>query len=1138
MLTPGLNIGIGEYSLKLMSGLGKHLLKYDSRAEFLTLNSNVFINDKKIVFEGDKENLKYEIDLSQEGLGEENLSNAISSTYFELNNLQQNIARRRDISSTTSINIIVPLFDNSAKKLLRLVVESFSSETEIGSFGDIKMNLICISPKLSHGLINKNIDLKKISRGTLEMIEELCNLSNSLIQSAFIIDDVNKNRQKIGLSPEQACTVISELISVIIFHSEIIDLPDLIRNIYKGFGISIVNLNSDLLKTFVKASLYQVVFKREGLDSDATIDTDYVVNETNAFLRNKLNIIADFKKQQDILGNSFYNYVKQNEQDSLNEELFQNLSQQFHLNITEHLIAGLDKKVKNNVSSIHSDLSGFLDKHNDHLLKERAILGNLLGENDEKLSGDIHLIDRYTIEDIECQPIDYFLKFIPSDQRVTRSELKGLKKRITVSNNRIKELESELKEIDDTLSTIDSLKGVTYKKGVFSVRGRKINANGYMPSSERPDDIKFTPPDNKNLPQLIDLREYFSPTLNQSFLPSCTAFAVASSLEYLAIKNNQQHIDISKLFLYFEGRALQNEVNELSGTSIYSSFDQLKKTGACFESTWPYDVAKANDKPNNDAYEEARQYKLDEAKRVLIKEDHIKWAIAEGYPVIVGLRIYKSFYLAKNNGLVPYPSDQELGDDNRGNHAVLLVGYSESEKYFLARNSWGTDFGEKGYCFIPYDYIANAELCHDAFIITKMVDLSYEPIVEEPIWTNFFSAQSNHIRFNIVRYELVREKKRLDQFKEEYIEKEEQYIDLVKKVKRPEYREELQQDKIVELEEKRQDVFKEIRNNKVYHEIKKKSHQSLGISIIIAAVFVILSISLQFWWLLLGLALIPYLAFKFLSRRNQAKKIPRDQFPKSNHFVYFAQKLGRIEDEIKTLRIDFKIASLFLVNIGKLRNEFQQIYNVLFKYLNELNIWSAENNQQLAEISFDSPVFVKRILNKGVLVDYFESKKNDYLSEWPGFFHFVKDKLHELGDLPSESNERDFCQDIRQTLENYMEGLIVIFDDFDIQAYLLGEESFPYMAPPPDIQDLYDEMSELACPFIHFNSAGATNEPNVFLIRGKSSEYREQFDKKLTDLVPGGMVRLIHSDSKHRISLVRLEHDIPLEDIIIFKANR
>jgi len=49
---------------------------------------------------------------------------------------------------------------------------------------------------------------------------------------------------------------------------------------------------------------------------------------------------------------------------------------------------------------------------------------------------------------------------------------------------------------------------------------------------------------------------------------------------------------------------------------------------------------------------------------------------------------------------------------------MLAVGYDDSTKRFLVRNSWGKSWGIKdgnlqGYCTIPYTYLTNRSLADD-----------------------------------------------------------------------------------------------------------------------------------------------------------------------------------------------------------------------------------------------------------------------------------------------------------------------------------------------------------------------------------------------------------------------------------------
>lgn len=52
---------------------------------------------------------------------------------------------------------------------------------------------------------------------------------------------------------------------------------------------------------------------------------------------------------------------------------------------------------------------------------------------------------------------------------------------------------------------------------------------------------------------------------------------------------------------------------------------------------------------------------------------------------------------------------------------MLAVGYSDQDRVFIVRNSWGTDWGDEGYCYIPYDYLLSERFNNgDSWIIRRV----------------------------------------------------------------------------------------------------------------------------------------------------------------------------------------------------------------------------------------------------------------------------------------------------------------------------------------------------------------------------------------------------------------------------------
>jgi C1A family cysteine protease len=66
-------------------------------------------------------------------------------------------------------------------------------------------------------------------------------------------------------------------------------------------------------------------------------------------------------------------------------------------------------------------------------------------------------------------------------------------------------------------------------------------------------------------------------------------------------------------------------------------------------------------------------------------------------------------------GVVPLPGPREKV---LGGHAVLAVGYDDAKQCFIVRNSWGTKWGDKGHCYMPYAYLTDSDLAADFWTIT------------------------------------------------------------------------------------------------------------------------------------------------------------------------------------------------------------------------------------------------------------------------------------------------------------------------------------------------------------------------------------------------------------------------------------
>lgn len=237
---------------------------------------------------------------------------------------------------------------------------------------------------------------------------------------------------------------------------------------------------------------------------------------------------------------------------------------------------------------------------------------------------------------------------------------------------------------------------------------------------------------NGPLPESVDLSDLCSPIANQEDLGSCTSHAaVTGAFEFLELKELRDITTTaptefgptfkhgSRLFHYYNERLIEGTVNEDSGASIRDSVKALQKYGVCPEEMWPYIESQFTLKPNKGCYSEASKHKITQYSRV-IGVTNMKTVLAQGYPFVIGIYIYTSFEsdAVAQTGMVPMPSK---GEELLGGHAVCIVGYKtiNNVKYFKLRNSWGTDWGLGGYCWIPEEFLGNTSLADDAWVMKR-----------------------------------------------------------------------------------------------------------------------------------------------------------------------------------------------------------------------------------------------------------------------------------------------------------------------------------------------------------------------------------------------------------------------------------
>jgi len=105
----------------------------------------------------------------------------------------------------------------------------------------------------------------------------------------------------------------------------------------------------------------------------------------------------------------------------------------------------------------------------------------------------------------------------------------------------------------------------------------------------------------------------------------------------------------------------------------------------------------------------------------------IKQYLSSQIPAVFGFSVFSSLNEV-SDGRIPFPGENEKLE---GGHAVTAVGFDDSIEIshpnnpkqktkgaILLRNSWGEEWGEKGYGWLPYRYILQG-LAIDWWVLLK-----------------------------------------------------------------------------------------------------------------------------------------------------------------------------------------------------------------------------------------------------------------------------------------------------------------------------------------------------------------------------------------------------------------------------------
>ncbi len=726
--------------------------------------------------------------------------------------------------------------------------------------------------------------------------------------------------------------------------------------------------------------------------------------------------------------------------------------------------------------------------------QKRAILAALLGQDDALFVNDIFNKKQLIVDDLDREAMNMFIKsnnsLLENDSTLEKAllsvdgepvvypldEIKELRIQLRQSSGYMRELQKEKEKLQVRLTGQHEAEKCLIKGGYFIYGHHQYRL---MPDNIIDEPLKDNYAAHAVKAPSIDLRSGFTPIKSQGQQGACLAFALTSVYEYFLKLNKDDNPNLSEAFLYYNAREKVGKTSDDQGAILGYSIESLTEQGICVESLCPYDENIYDRKPSPEAYADASGRRVRRALNVKCTIDDIKSALEDGYPVAICLNLYPSFG-SGYKGFVTHPSEEEKNNEEKreehGRHAMVVCGYSQENKFFIVRNSWGEDFGDHGYCYLPYSYVADSTLMNWACIITE-VEACPIVVIKEKNLLQFDRSDANlmyAITCNLIEVEGYFQQLMLerDSLLQRY------YFNLKQKLKNKNLQDVLKEGSDVYLNQK-------IENAKSQKEILKEQKKvalddfdavtrSRIIMIVGFVLFTWLSgyvlykfvVPVSLWWVPTVTVILGLLSFLYFPwRKTQRTEVARGW---DDRITEIGVRIERLIRETESLDLRMHLAGMLLIRLFSLSDRLLNKYNAMKSFMNNLNIWYNEEISGKKKLCADTqPPFIS-LLNNDVLDTYFDEQK-EKITEGICLWGFLQN--YEL----NENGIRRFQQELKQTV---VERISTGLEEFDVYSYISGNKRYSYLLNSQiGVKELLGELDRKSDVFLHCNDIGGCLNP-------------------------------------------------------------
>ncbi len=806
------------------------------------------------------------------------------------------------------------------------------------------------------------------------------------------------------------------------------------------------------------------------------------------------------------------------------------------------------------ISDLRDSILSLLHSDSMSLPEKEAVLSQILGRDNENIRG-VHYEQETTIIDDACtEPIDIFINafndYCPDSHLLPiRSDFEALKlydfnlstleMEESPQNKKALNPLSDLKKLkrsilnttayirNKTEELSDLQKANDRRENVVEIRKKWSRPPGNPDTvifKEQPLDDKYIPTAGLERKKSVDLRKFFSPVRDQLKLGSCTSFAVTGMYEAMMnIRNFSGDNVMSPAYLYYYSNVCTGRPE--GGSNFYEQLEVLGKRGVCQEYMYPYKPDDTSEAPTEAAEAEAAKHRVLSAKQIMlvdtadkkatIDKNHelLTSALSEGFPVGISLRIFDVF--GKDGSFILHPDDCPEKTDI-GFHAMVIAGYSEENDIYIVRNSWGEDFGDNGYCYIPSVYIDDPDYLSFACIITETTDSVASNSAEIPPLIAEFAATESEIQAAAIRNVISKTKVELNCNIRIYKEYYKYYQRLIQQLAIPKVQEDIRKAAqtastlhYIELDKEREKLESSfVAKLKEY----KKAMRYVIAWLLLAAVIS----GLLYYVIRENVVGITALVFSILGAFAWAGykwNVRRRRRELQEELDHIATRVARKSEELLEMQIKFHVAGMWLSRFHHLSRDLGTVYDRLVSYNSTLCGWRQFYSNSVDTLEEpDGPMF--RILDPTKLLQSFFDANKTWIV---GKIDLMKvfDEYQVSADNLEKSHET-----LRKSVGSATTALMA---DFDITEFLTGAD-YPYLSPV-NLQEEIAQMLAVGQP-THKNTAVEVATPMRLLMACVDSDRKTRWLSTITPYFP---LQPMHLDSNDKLSLTLLTlHPLPV----------